>query len=552
MVARAINRSGNAITKTLPAPVGGLNARDSLSAMPPTDASVMENWFPYADRVATRAGFSALATQAAIGHAGTVEGWRAFARWSGASGEQIIGFYAYQELVAAADRTRMRAYNIALNGTISGAFDFATVGAAEFGGNLGEWTEFTNAAGTHYLVVPYVYPVSAATQLVFGYDGTNWTSLAVTGLPGFVYGVHSHRNRLWFYGNASTSAAKPLSAFYLPIGAAAGAVTEFNLGPYASKGGKLVAMRTWTLDGGVGGSDDCAVFVTDRGQALVFSGYDPATVSTWSLVGVFDIGRAASPTIGSTAACDAVAMKYGADLLFLVESGLVTANKVLRPINLGEEFTLTSKIRPLITDAIVTYGANGSSTTGYPWKLIFIPTLRQLIINVPTATATANAMTTVTSVQYVMNTETGAWTKFTGINMQDLIVAGNYVFLTDGSRTIYKYGVAADDGGTPITFECRQAYTYLDSPDNKQATLMAPQFRATGSFTLTAQVDADFNARSISTYITYVINFEQNVKVIASGGQMGRAFAAHLKGQTNTGTLSWYTTSWAAKPGGFL
>jgi hypothetical protein len=37
-------------------------------------------------------------------------------------------------------------------------------------------------------------------------------------------------------------------------------------------------------------TDDYAAFITSEGQVAVYSGADPASSTTWSLVGVFDIG----------------------------------------------------------------------------------------------------------------------------------------------------------------------------------------------------------------------------------------------------------------------
>ena len=42
----------------VPAPVGGLNSRDSIDAMPPTDAIVMSNFFPSVEKVTLRDGFT--------------------------------------------------------------------------------------------------------------------------------------------------------------------------------------------------------------------------------------------------------------------------------------------------------------------------------------------------------------------------------------------------------------------------------------------------------------------------------------------------------------
>ena len=49
-------------TKTIPAPVGGLNAYDSLVAMPPTDAVELKNWWPQPYGCTVRRGYREWAT----------------------------------------------------------------------------------------------------------------------------------------------------------------------------------------------------------------------------------------------------------------------------------------------------------------------------------------------------------------------------------------------------------------------------------------------------------------------------------------------------------
>jgi hypothetical protein len=47
-----------ATTASLPAPVGGLNARDSLAEMEAKDAVILENWWPSTTDVAIRKGYA--------------------------------------------------------------------------------------------------------------------------------------------------------------------------------------------------------------------------------------------------------------------------------------------------------------------------------------------------------------------------------------------------------------------------------------------------------------------------------------------------------------
>ena len=57
---------------SIPAPVGGLNSRDSLDAMSPTDALVMSNFFPTVEKITTRDGFSSFCTGVGTGNVETL------------------------------------------------------------------------------------------------------------------------------------------------------------------------------------------------------------------------------------------------------------------------------------------------------------------------------------------------------------------------------------------------------------------------------------------------------------------------------------------------
>ena len=55
-------RNGQAIRVNIPSPYGGLNTRDSESAMQPTDAIVLENFIPGQGSVKSRKGFTQYCT----------------------------------------------------------------------------------------------------------------------------------------------------------------------------------------------------------------------------------------------------------------------------------------------------------------------------------------------------------------------------------------------------------------------------------------------------------------------------------------------------------
>lgn len=548
------SRGRQAVTSTVPAPVGGLNARDAIATMAATDASVFTNLFPYADRVETRPGYALWSTQTpAIGAGSSPEGFVALAARSGATADELFGVYQFFTGV----RTAVRIFKVNLSsGALTSVRDVPNIGGDVF---TGEWTQFGSASGTSYLIICATQ--YAANFIPQAYDGASWSTLSITGGTATLQGVHSHRSRLWFYNDIAGTT--PLSAWYLPTGAVSGALSEFSVAPFTKKGGKIVAMRTWTLDGGVGGTDDLAVFFTNRGEAIVYSGTDPASQATWSLVGTFDLGIPASVNVESVPSnysgwfrADSFAMKYGSDLLFLQQMGLTSAMRVLRGTPEGADFTLSAKIRPLITQMARDWMTAQQSAAVPNMKMVFLPAQRLLLLTAATAFtsyAGGDFFGAFSGSAYAMNTETGAWTRYSNFPCGDMISLGRVLFVTDGGKFIYKMdGTATSDAGTAITFECRQAYNYFNSADNKLATLMQPMLRSTGDFSMTAQADADFNSGTISSYTSYTVPITANLQPWLSPSKLGRAFALHLQGQTSVGVVSWYATNWAWKRGGPL
>ena len=58
MQQRNVNRANKSVNITIPAPMGGLNARDSLDTMSPEDAIVMDNYYPGDTKVTLRTGYT--------------------------------------------------------------------------------------------------------------------------------------------------------------------------------------------------------------------------------------------------------------------------------------------------------------------------------------------------------------------------------------------------------------------------------------------------------------------------------------------------------------
>jgi hypothetical protein len=159
-------------------------------------------------------------------------------------------------------------------------------------------------------------------------------------------------------------------------------------------GGKLLAMGSWTRDGGTG-PDDYAVFISTTGECIIYAGTDPSSSTTSALVGIYTIPE----PIGRRCLIPA-----GGDLGVLTSQGLVPLSRILG-------MTQGAAKRVSFTDKISGQFRAQYQTTGtqFGWQCLEYPKENLVVINVPIAERT-------TQHQYVMNINTGAWCRFTGIN----------------------------------------------------------------------------------------------------------------------------------------
>jgi hypothetical protein len=341
-------------------------------------------------------------------------------------------------------------------------------------------------------------------------------------------------------------------------GAISGTLVNFPVASQFHKGGTVVDMQTWPMDSGQGGVDDRIAFITNLGEAVVYEGTDPASAATWRFVGTFDISPPTDSTAATNGRGDNITMRFGPDVLLCLRDGIAS----LRALVQGDlnPYEICAKVRPLLAGAPATLLAAsnalvGNATFVCQMKMAYLHQQRRLLFIVPTGSTTVqaspNEIYSITTDVYAMNTETGAWMKWTGMNILDVVDTPTGMYFIDGSLKVYKYdGTATSDNGTAITFECRQAYNYLNSPANKQVTVAQPMLYATGNFSADFQMDADFNGGTISSYPSVTIGSPQVYQPQMTQTQYGRALAPHFKGQTTTGVVSWYSTNVSYIPSG--
>ncbi len=404
---------------SIPAPVGGWDAVSALADMPEDRAVVLENWFPSTSDVRVRRGHQAHGGGMGSGVVDTIMVYNGLTS-------------AASKLFAATDNT---IYDVSASGAavITDRIDLAN--------NRWQYINFSTAGGK------FLWACNGADDPIH-YNGSVWAEPAITGITASdVINVNGHKNRLWMVLRDSTKAA------YLATGAIAGAATTFELGGLFTQGGYLVAMATWTRDGGAG-TDDLAVFISSRGQVAVYAGTDPASADTWQLIGVYDVG----PPIGYRCFT-----KVGADLMLLNLDGVLPLSKGLVLDRAAQsQVTITLNINSAMNDAARSYKDN------FGWELTPYAKGTMALLNVPIQEGQSQQ-------QYVMNTITGAWCKFTGMNANTWAVFRDDLYFGGNDGIVYLADTGAIDVDEPINADGQGAYNYYKARGTlKQWKMLQP------------------------------------------------------------------------------
>ena len=439
------------VVRSYSAPVSGWNARDALASMQPTDAVVLNNWFPRPSYVEFRGGHASHATtMTGIGKTLMVHN-----KLTGTN--QMFCF------------TASGTYNVSSAGA---------VGASVLARTNGKHQSTMFSDGTNNWSIA----VNGVDKPAY-YDGTTWTAVdgattpALTGVTTTtIVNVNVYKGRLFFLVNNS------LDFWYLPAGAAGGALTKFPLGSEAKKGGYLVAMATWTRDAG-DGSDDVAVFLTSEGEALVYQGDNPSSASFWQKIGTYQIGK----PLGYR--CVA---QYGGDCVIITENGVFPMSALLQSGEVERaKFALSYKIQNAFTNAARSY----RSTFG--WKTTVFPAFDAMLVNIPIAEDGEHE-------QYVMNTITKSWCKFTEWDAEDFAVFNYELYFVKG-LVVYKAWTGTSDLGANIAYYGKQAFQNFGDENPKQCKMFMPILTVNGAVNYGVDVDVDFADDEITGSVSYTV-----------------------------------------------
>jgi len=510
----ARTKTQTAVTVTVPAPIGGWNARDSLGAMAVEDAVTLTNWWPGTSSVVLRNGYSKWAT----GITGQVE--------------TVMGYAsATANKLFAAATTKI--YDVTAGGAV-GAASVSSLTNARF-----QYVNFTTTGGS------YLMCVNGADKMNV-FNGTTWAKdgdgppYDITGVDTTtVVNISIFKNRIWMVQNSS------LKAWYLPVNAIGGAATSLDMSSLFMQGGYIMAGMNWTLDAGYG-MDDYLAFITSNGEVAVWQLTDPTTPTGIKLIGIYTVGAPIGRRCWT---------KFGGDLLIITQDGVVPMSGALQSSRLDPRVSITNKIQYAMSQAISSYSAN------YGWALLYYPKENQLLMNVPIYEGSQQQ-------QYVMNNITKSWCNFTGWNANCWELYLDNPYFGGNGFVGLAWNTNADDGANIQSFAI-QSFQNYGRALQKQCEMIRYHLFTDGSPAVYGNVNVDYSLLDQSVQLDFTPSeyglWDSTTWDNALWGsglvpsaewqgvtQIGYTFAPLLKSATSGIQLQWIASDLVFQNGGVL
>jgi hypothetical protein len=264
----------------------------------------------------------------------------------------------------------------------------------------------------------------------------------------------------------------------MPVGAISGTAAIFDLGSLMSKGGYINAIATWSIDTKQS-VDEYIAFISSEGQVFVYEGTDPATAPTFALVGVYNLGA----PIGRRCF-----LRISGNLWIITTDGVIPLTEMITQVDdqtVAPRVAITSMIMNAINGSVQLYQSN------FGWQFISYPKGTLAVLNIP-------QIVNETSVQYVMNTITGAWCQFIGLNANCWELYGENLYFGSNDGRVYVWDVGSGDyvNGpleTGISATVQTAFNYFNSRGViKRFTAIRPIINSDQSVTVGVGLNIDY------------------------------------------------------------
>jgi hypothetical protein len=435
----------------LPAPVGGIDTRQSLGEMNPNNCIYTFNLQPYEYGMRVRRGYREWQT----GIEETVE--------STLGVHTIVPFDA-----VSSDPADNRLFVV----TNEGIWD-----ATDYDGTPSQVAVFADQTEEAGYGTFTQYVDQAERDVMFYADSLNglWTYDAATDLwvntgtlsnldETTVNFVMSHKNNVWFGVRDSTI------GYYLPILASSGDVSPQYFGDKFQHGGALQGLFSWSVDGG-DGLDDILVAVSKAGDVVVYAGSGP-DATDWGMKGIYFIGEIPNSSRFGT--------EQGGELYLLSSYGITSLNDLLQGVD-------SSALQADISGTSMAYRIAGlirekmkRTISDRGWGIALVPSEGGVLVTSPTPASDA-------PIQYYYNRATKGWGIWRDVPMECFAESGDAVFFGTEDGRLCKMDVDIDNillnpptpafNGDDIEFSILTAYTSLAADAiYKRVKLIRPDF----------------------------------------------------------------------------
>jgi hypothetical protein len=508
------NKGQSAQIVSIPAPVGGINSEVSISEMPSNYAIEMENLFPESSSVKVRGGRLERNYGVFTGPIRTI------APYNGLTSSKLF-------CISESD-----IYNITANG--APVLELAT-------GSATSYFQFCQMAtiGGRFLLM---FSGSVQAKL---YDGTVWSTIGFGGGATQISGVDTasiincniYKSRLYMVEKNTAN------VWYLPVNSIYGAATKLDFSSLLKKGSFIVTMSTWAVDNS-NGLQEYAVFISNFGEVLVYQGSDPSVATDFKLSSQFVIGKPLSYRCTE---------KIGSDIVIICDDGAYPLSKALLSEQYQKTIALTNNINNLISSDIEVWrdlSAGVISQNSGRWQILHYPQQNKLYINVVKGENDFDV-----AFQYVMNTTTGAWCKYTGWDIFSIGIFNDKLILGDRIKTYTAdlKGANSDEAGVRINITCRQAFNNLGSANRKQITSLRAIVNSNALKDLPFKLNFDYGNQNTAFIDPGAGGIAPKIKTNwLSSNVLAFIVSPTIKTNRQSGVFEWFATDLIFKTGGML
>ncbi len=432
---------------SVPSPTKGWNARDALTLMDPLDAVQLDNWYPDASGLNLRNGY--------------------------VSYETGMGSNPVKTL-AEFNAGSIRKFIAACGGAFYDISNAGAVGAALASGFTSDVWQ------TEQFLSKLFFCNGVDTMQV--YDGTSFANSTFTGVTlSTLVGVKQYQQRLFFWPSNSTK------FYYAPLNSITGALASYDLSAFSPAGGDLVAVTTYSHDGG-NGVQDFIVFIMSSGWALIFFGNDPSDPVGWQQIGRYRI----APPVNIRAVAN-----YGGEAFVTTYDDHVGLSAELEALKEGRQAP-RSKVSTAVQAAVA------ANSAGFGWQALYYTKGRRLIFNIPNANGTFYQHVANTAISYpdpVAERVVHPWCRFVNMNAYCWGLYKDNLFFGGPGGIVYQADTGTLDVLGAVTAVAQQAWNTFESPYRKRNTDVRPVIQSYGNVSYSFSIGFDYGTLNISDQI---------------------------------------------------